>query len=279
MRRTAAAIATAVLTATTLTPALAGAQVTEEVLPQVSCGTLGPPVCDVVDQVLVLLAPLRPVLEVAGPALGDLGAAANQLTAILEAGPDLPPEEVAEAVGALLDQLDLLLEVLRGVGVDVAPLQGALGQLQQLALAPLGPTAGPSEPAAPAPAGPAAGPTQTSASASSPTGFSNPLSSGSTSSVSSPAVPEVPVGSTLQLGPLTLPQFSFGSTPAVTAEELVAEQAASELIAPAVAAAVAPAEEEGSGRATAIVIAMSLLMLAVGLLLDQAHKVRQPLRL
>jgi hypothetical protein len=65
----------------------------------------------------------------------------------------------------------------------------------------------------------------------------------------------------------------------VTAEELVAEQAAAELIAPAVAAAAAPTEEDGSGRATAIVLAMSLLMLAVGLLLDQAHKVRQPIEL
>jgi hypothetical protein len=280
MRKTAAAIATAVLAATTLTPSSAGAQTPEEALSQVSCGTVGPPLCDPVDQVLTLLAPLQPLLEVAGPALGELGAAANQLTALLEAGPDLPPKEVADAAASLLDQLDLLtgglLDLLRGAGLDVAPLHGALSQLRELALTPLAPARG-ATPAPAASAGPAAGPTQTSASASAPTSFSSPVSSGAP--LNSPAVPDVPLGSTLQLGPLTLPPFSFSTTPAVTAEELVAEQAATELIAPAVAAAVAPGDDDSSGRATAIVLAMSLLMLAVGLLLDQAHKVRQPIEL
>lgn len=280
MRKTAAAIATAVLVTTTLTPSPAGAQTPEEAISQISCGTVGPPLCDAVDQVLALLAPLQPLLELAGPALGDLGAAANQLTALLEAGPDLPPKEVAAAAASLLHEIDGLtgglLDLLRGAGVDVSPLRDALGQVRELVLAPLAPAAGPA--AAPSPAaGAAAGPTQTSASTSAPTGFGSPLSSGAP--VNSPAVPDVPAGSTLQLGPLTLPPFSFSTTPAVTAEELVAEQAVTELIAPAVAAAAAaPAEDDGSGRATAIVLAMSLLMLAVGLLLDQAHKVRQPVR-
>lgn len=284
MRRTATAIATAVLTATTLVPSLAGAQTTEEALPQISCGTLGPPACPAVDQVLALLAPLQPILEVAGPALGDLGAAANHLTALLEAGPDLPPREVADAAGALIHQVNLLtgglLDLLRGAGADVTPLAGALAQLQQLALAPISPVPGPTPSSgAPAPAGPAAGPTQTAASASGPTGFSSPLSSAASSPVSSPSVPGVPAGSTLQLGPLTLPPFSFSTTPAVTAAELVTEQAAIELIAPAVSAAMAPAEDDGSSRTTGIVLAMCLLMLAAGLLLDQAHKIRQPIRL
>jgi hypothetical protein len=63
----------------------------------------------------------------------------------------------------------------------------------------------------------------------------------------------------------------------VSADELAAEVIADDVVAPAVAKALVPELPDGS-RATAAVLALSTLMLAVGLLLDQLRKARVPLR-
>jgi hypothetical protein len=220
-----------------------------------------------------------------GPALGPLGQSAGNLTAILEAGPDLPPAAVAEAAGAVLRDLhaltDPVLDLLQGTGVGVGPLETALAELQALAIAPLAPAGGASAGAQSAGAPTAAaipGAPATSTSASGVTGFDGALSAGSAMGpVRSAEIPDVPVGSTLELGPLALPSFGLTTTPAASADELAAEAVADDVVAPTVARALSPELPDGS-RATAGVLAMSTLMLAAGLLLDQRRKARQPLR-
>jgi hypothetical protein len=295
MRRTAAALTAAILTASVLAgPSVAGASPVGDPVSQISCGTIGDPICPVIDQVTALLAPLEPVLALAGPALTELGQSANLLTALLESGPDLPPDEVVAATGAVLQAINELtaplIDLLRGAGLQVAPLESALSELQQLATERLAPAAEPAPEAEPAPApaadqqastSPASRAPATSTSASTPTGFNAPVSSGGPSArgdSSSRAVPNVPVGGTLQLGPLALPRFGLTTAPAASAEELATEAVVENVVLPAVSAAVTP-EAPDSSKATAVVVAISTLMLAAGLLIDQARKARLPIQL
>lgn len=96
----------------------------------------------------------------------------------------------------------------------------------------------------------------------------------SSSGTSSPRVPDVPAGSTLELGPLALPSFGLAGTPAVTADQLAAS--ADEVVLPAARAA---AQLPDDSKATAVVLALSMLLLAAGLLVDQVRKARLPIQL
>lgn len=90
--------------------------------------------------------------------------------------------------------------------------------------------------------------------------------------MSSPRVPDVPVGSTLQLGSLALPSFDLGATPAVTGKQLAAN--AKGRVLPASAASLPHAS-----KTTAVAMALIVLLLAGGLLIDQVRKARMPIRL
>ena len=290
MRRPAAALATVLLaTSVVAGPSIASAAPAEDPVPQISCGTVGEPVCSVIDEVTTLLVPLEPAIALFGPALGDLGASTSVLTALLESGPDFPPQALVDSTGAVLVDLhaltDPVLDLLRGAGVGVDPLESALAQLQEMAgtfLAPA-PQDSTSEPTAddqPRSADGSSAAT-TSSSSSSPTGFDGAVSSGSASTsrgATSPSVPDVPVGSSLTLGPLALPSFGLTTAPATSADARAADALAREVVMPAVAAAATPDLPDGS-RATAVVMALSALMLAVGLLLDQRRKARLPIRI
>jgi len=161
----------------------------------------------------------------------------------------------------------------------VSTLESALTQLQDLAEASLTPAG------APAPASAtseASGASATSASASGPTGFGGVLSTTAAPSPggnTSAAVPDVPVGGTLELGPLALPTYSFTGAPATSAGALATEAAVKELVLPAVEAAASTPQRPDNTSATAAVMAISVLMLAASLLLDQLRKARIPIRL
>lgn len=93
---------------------------------------------------------------------------------------------------------------------------------------------------------------------------------------SSARVPDVPSGATLELSPLGLPSFSFNGTTAATADAAAAELATETVVLPAAAAAAAMPDDS---KTTAVAFAVSMLLLAGGLLVDQLRKARQPIQL
>lgn len=289
MRRPAVTVSATLLTSAVLVGSLIAptsvARAQDDPVEQIACGTVGPPICDVVRQVSALLSPLGPVLDLAGPALGDLGRSVDVLTAILEGGPDLPAQDLAEAAGAVLVELDKLtgpvLDLLKGAGVDPGLLESGLTQLQALALDAVE-QAAPSEPvpAEPAPSHAPSRPSTTAASASGPASFgtdTGPISGSSVAPGPARDLPEVPVGSTLSLAPLSLPDFRFEAPAAATDLALPdpITDAADHLIQPAAGVIDAAGED---GKALAVVMAVSTLLLAAGLLLDQQRRARVPLR-
>jgi hypothetical protein len=89
-------------------------------------------------------------------------------------------------------------------------------------------------------------------------------------------VPSVPSGATLELSPLGLPTFSFNGTEAASADAAAAEVATETVVLPAAAAAAAMPDDS---KTTAVAFAVSMLLLAGGLLVDQLRKARQPIQL
>ena len=79
MRRTAAALAVVTLGLVSFTSS-AGADAASPP-PPIHCGTVGPPVCDVLLDLQAQLKPVQPVLALAGPLVGDLSATARDLLA------------------------------------------------------------------------------------------------------------------------------------------------------------------------------------------------------
>jgi hypothetical protein len=196
--------------------------------------------------------------------------------------PPLPVDCTSLAV--LTDPVCQLVEQIDGV---LAPVEQAAGDVLAPvnSIAPISPAAPDGgDSATPAPAsqsGPSSNTYSTSSSApthadlgSAPASTWRPLSSSGTSS---PSVPDVPVGSTLELGPLALPSFGLAGTPAVSGDQLATSAAvADDVVLPAARAA---AQLPDDSKATAVVMAFSMLLLAGGLLIDQVRKARLPIQL
>jgi len=103
-------------------------------------------------------------------------------------------------------------------------------------------------------------------------GLATPSSAASTGRGWGGRVPEVPVGSTLELGPLALPRFSGpATTPSASASS--SDAVAERLVLPAARAASALPTQS---RSMAVAVALGALLLAAGLLVDQARRARQP---
>jgi hypothetical protein len=191
--------------------------------------------------------------------------------------PPLPPVDCT-TLAALADPVCQLVTQVGGVLVPVE--QAAAGLLAPVdSIAPVSPeapadggTAAPPSPGSSAHATSASRPTYADLGAA-PASTLRPLSS---SGASSPRVPDVPVGSTLELGPLSLPSFGLAGTPAVTGNQLATSSAvANEMVLPAARAA---AQLPDDSKATAVVMAFSMLLLAGGLLIDQVRKARLPIQ-
>ncbi|HEX4869082.1 MAG TPA: hypothetical protein VFV32_15825 [Acidimicrobiales bacterium] len=126
------------------------------------------------------------------------------------------------------------------------------------------------------------GGTTTATSSSSPSGFIGPVSTTRPAGpkVGSPVnrfgVPSVPMGSSLSLSPLgplsSAPSFASPSTGA----DLSTPALASEPVIETVRAAVSSPDES---KATAVALALSVLALAAGLLIDRARKARLPIKI
>lgn len=275
MRRPAAALAaTSVLAVTSLFgPALGAAPAPADA--KVSC-TQAPAAtaaaCDLMGQLRSQLGILKPVLDLAGPALADLGAGTQALSRLLGSDAAVPAAELRTQALAVSALLDTIPEPLRGI-VGGGPLGDLTDTLDALAaelavlLEPVvGPVTAPPAPTttAPAPAPPAAAPVARSTSATEPSGFggdlSGPISVGQTTS----AIPDVPVGSTLYLGSLAVPEFDLVETapvdlPAQRAAVAIADEVAERA---QLASDTLAAVPDGGSASLAAVAAMSALLVA-----------------
>lgn len=178
--------------------------------------------------------------------------------------------------------------------VLVATVEGALAPATEL-LAPSAPAPAPLPlPGTTSPSSPSGEATPAPAPAPAPSNDAYATSSGSSTSAdlgaapaseqaaasphgsNSSRVPSVPEGATLELSPLGLPTFSFNGTEAASADAADAEVATDQLVAPAARAAAATPDDS---KTTAVAFAVSMLLLAGGLLVDQLRKARQPIQL
>jgi hypothetical protein len=267
MRRTAAALALAAFGVVTFVAPVADAAAAPTVQ-QIHCGTVATPACDALESLQAQLAPLQPVLVLAGPVVGQASSAVQGLLAVSES-----PSGVSSADA--LDAADALQQALGLIPAPIRDLLGAtaLGQLtttlDQLAAA-LAPVAEPilGQPAAADGAKPTvmpsapAKPTPSNTGRESAAGFEGaPLDSGSTSTA---GLPDVPDGDVLDLGPLALPDFGW-TTDVPAATPLEAAPALTEDQAQVVAATAA----DGFGRHGAstglVVVLFSALLGAVAL--------------
>lgn len=136
-------------------------------------------------------------------------------------------------------------------------------------------------PSSPPASSPASRGTTTATSSSAPSGFIGPVSTTHPAATASPSrfgVPSVPMGSSLSLsplGPLTSAP-SFASPASGTDLPVPALDDVSEPVIETVRAATSSPDES---KATAVVLALSVLALAAGLLIDQARKARLPIQL
>jgi hypothetical protein len=281
MRRSAAALAAAVLTTLVLSGPLA-ASVQSAPAPTITCGAGATSTeCKLLDQLAAQLAPLQPVLVLAGPAMAQVIPGAAGLAALSDQAGGVPVAQVTTQVQALLDQLDVLPAPVRNL-LSAAKLDGLITTLESLLAEVTAPIAGAEaeQGAKPTPAktggstAPAPAPRSTATSSGAPTlggSLSAPESSLGASTAESPAIPDVPVGDSLTFAPLALPSFGFDTefvapeeTAAPVAEDapLQLEQAAADAL-----------PDGGAGTQVGVVVVLSLLLIG-GAFAAQAHQNR-----
>jgi hypothetical protein len=259
MRRTAAATAASLLAALALGGPLASGGAAAPT--SVQCATATP------SSACALLDDLAAQLDLIAPLVGDLAplaVPAQGLAAESDQPGGVPTAEVVSASQGLLAQLATLPEPVESL-VGAAGLSGLTATLQALVAELAAPIAGEqqstsgSSSATPAARSTSSAPLAASGSRSGATGSS----SGSTSAGSAPsgaAVPDVPVGDPLTLGPLALPDFGFDQSfeprlSAVPTAELAQEASFNDAMEDLTGG-------DGHGAGLAVVTVLSLLLLA-----------------
>jgi hypothetical protein len=260
MRRTAAATAASLFAALAIGGPLAGTGAGASTT--LSCAVASPPAaCAHLDDLAAQLKPIAPIL---GTDLASLVTPAQGFAARSDAPGGVPTAEVVQVSSGLLDGLAALpdpVEALLGA-VVLDELTGTLEALVHELSAPVTgeqqpagaskPTPAKTAPAASSSAGPRSSDTSSFGGSAS--------TSGSGGTTSSAAVPDVPVGDPLLLAPLALPDFGFSPTfepvevadlaPAVDEAEVALAEAADAL------------SDQGSGAELAVVVVLSLLLIA-----------------
>jgi hypothetical protein len=274
MRKTAAALAVA-----TLGLAAAGGPAHADVaapVPPIVCGAAGPPVCDVLEDLEAMLAPIQPVLDLAGPLLGDLGADVQALSSLSQAQ-GLSPAAALGSATALQDALDALPKPARDLlGATVLqPLDAALDQLTA-ALAPL------LEPVVGAPAAregskPTVMPSSPTTTTTPPARTAVPQDLGgaplTTAGSTTSDLPEVPNGDVLDLGPLAVPEFELDAGSLGAADALAAPVTREQAV---LATAVESSDPIGAnGTSTGLVVVTFSLLLAAGAAVAQWWQARR----
>ena len=256
MRRTTAATVASLLAALALGGPLASGGAAEAT--SVRCATATPPsACALLDGLAAQLGPIAPLLGELAP----LADPAQGLAAQSDQPGGVPTAEVVSVSQGLLAQLAVLPEPQAGaVGLDdvEATLRALVAELAGPAAGEQQSTSGTSS------ATPAARSTSSApVAASGPRSGATSSSSGSTSAGSAPssaAVPDVPVGDPLALGPLALPDFGFDQSfdpvlSAVPTADMAQEASFNDAMEDLTGG-------DGRGAELAVVAVLSLLLLA-----------------
>jgi hypothetical protein len=241
-------------------------------------GAATSPACPLLDQLAAQLAPVQPVLAVAGPVTAQLGPALSGLASRADQPGGVPTAEAAAQAQALLDQLSVLPAPVRDL-LAVGQLDGLVATLEALVAALAAPVTGDqtaSDAGSPTPAATGGSSTRAAGPASPATpslGGSVSASGGSaTPATSSPPIPDVPVGDSLTFAPLALPDFGF--SPTVGLEPPGASQAVIDDVQQALNATAFDLAVAGDGSGAGVVIVVSLLLLA-GAWAAKVHQARQ----
>lgn len=293
MRKIAAA-----LTAVVLVVAVAASAAADPVddLGKASCGTVGPPLCEPLEQVLSLLAPLQPVLDITTPRLVEGGKVVNELSELGLSGPGVPAAELEAAASSFADQLRSVPEPLARILDVTGQRQVLIDALDELVAAlhalpaPIGdlvPGPAPADQRSPEPAAelaPAPPKQVGSTSSSGPTGFGSSVDAGGGSAgttrplTSLGSAPGVSQGGTLDLSPYSLPGFHLDASTNPAARSATAEsarEALADVILPAAQGAAAIDQMgDGDRRALGVLAALSALLVAAGILSDHVRRNR-----
>jgi hypothetical protein len=277
MRRSAAALAAAVLSTLVLTGPMA-ASVQSAPAPAITCGAGATSTeCQLLDQLAAQLAPLQPVLVLAGPVMAQVVPGAAGLAALSDQAGGVPVAQVTTQVQALLDQLDVLPAPVRDL-LSAAKLDGLITTLEALLAEVTAPVTGVEgeQGAKPTPAktggaAPAPAPRSSATSSGAPTlgGSLSASGSGLGTTADSPAIPDVPVGDSLTFAPLALPSFGFDPEFVAPEEAAAVEDAPLQLE----QAAAASLPDGGAGTQVGVVVVLSLLLIG-GAFAAQAHQNR-----
>jgi hypothetical protein len=279
MRRAAAALATAVLVAVVLTGPMASLGHAEP-SPSITCpGAAASPECQLLDQLAAQLAPLQPVLALAGPVTAQLAPALQGLAGRADQPGGVPASLASNQAQALLDQLSVLPAPVRDL-LSAPQLGGVLTTLEDLVAELAEPVVGgpsaadASTPTPAATGGSTSGPSGPSSSDMPPLGGSVSASAGAgaTPATSSSAMPDVPVGDSLTFAPLALPDFGF--SPTVGLESSAPSPELVDEVQHAVNAAAIDLANPSHGVNVGVVLAASLLLLGAAFA-TQAHQARQ----
>ncbi len=258
MRRTAAGIAVSLLAALAIGGPLAGTGGAAATTLRCGAGTTTPEACSLLDDLAAQLASVSPLL---GDGLAPLTSSAQGLAARSD-GPDgVPTADVTSVSTALLGQLGQLprsVQVLLGA----TKLGDLTSTLEALVAELAAPAAGGQKATGTAKPTPAAtsGATPATTRATEVSSLGGSASTGrSSAETSTAAVPDVPVGDPLTLAPLALPDFGFNES--FTPVE-VAEVAPATDVDAALAQAADALPNSGSGAELAVVVVLSLLLMA-----------------
>jgi hypothetical protein len=261
MRRTAAATAASLLAALALAGPLASTAGAAPATLQCA-SSAPPPACALLDDLAAQLEPVSPLL---GAALAPLTVQALSFASVSDQPAGVPTAAVVQVSRDLLAQLGALPEPVAAV-VGAAGLDALTDTLRALVAELTAPVTGDEQQSTSggSPATPAARSGSSSPLApSDATSGGDSGSAGTTSSGSAPsgaAVPDVPVGDPLTLGPLALPDFGFdpafepalSSGPSAEAVQQAAFDEALEELTPS----------ESRATELAVVAVLSLLLLA-----------------
>jgi hypothetical protein len=261
MRRTAARTAATFLAALVIGGPLAGTAAAGTAT--IRCAVASPPpACALLDDLAATLAPVAPIL---GTDLASLVGTAQGFPSRSDSASGVPVAEVASVSNALLDELRSLPASVSGLlgAAALGDLTGTLDALVGALAAPSGgqtaagtsnPTPANTAPSSSAPAAPRSSGTSS---------FGGSASTGGTSSSpSSAAVPDVPVGDPLLLAPLALPDFGFSQTLEPVDVGDLSPAPAADAAEVALADAVDAMAGGGRGAELAVVVVLSLLLIA-----------------
>lgn len=243
---------------------LAAAQTQPLPPPAAPCGSLGPPLCGLIDEFEQAMAPLEPLFAVGLPVLGELGSSLHQLQSTLE---QLAAGTPAADVEDLVAQLRGVFTVIGGVAQPVlAPLQAlGLGGLLSVITELQG-----ALDAQLASGGPADAAATTSTPVSVPGSVVLPSSSfvGRVGGVGAPTIPAVPQGQALELPDLSLPDFG------ATVDEAIELAAAATPDLPTVEPT-SPLNNTNVAAAAAAAVLVGGVVLTAGLLMSRTRTARR----